>query len=126
MNLRILVVEDDRLIRQLLKDWLEVQGFEAILAATLEEGFLGIATEPLPDAVLLDIHLGEKSGLTLVHWARRQKHLAHLPIAAVTGDDTLKDRKRSHDAGCDAHFTKPIDFAALRNFLVSLRVHSVG
>jgi len=125
MKPRILVVEDDRFFRQMLNHWLEDEGYAPILAETLEEGFLGIATEPLPDAVLLDIHIGEKSGLTLVHWARRQKHLAHMPIAAVTGDDTLKDRKRSHDAGCDAHFTKPLDFGALRKFLVSLGVHSM-
>jgi DNA-binding response OmpR family regulator len=125
MRIRILVVEDDRWFRNMLKHWLENEGFEPILAETLEEGFLGIATEPLPDAVLLDIHLREKNGLTLVHWARRQKHLAHIPIAAVTGDDTLKDRKSSHDAGCDAHFTKPIDFAELRKFLVSQVVHAV-
>ena len=125
MKPRILVVEDDRTFRQMLKHWLESEGHEAILAETLEEGFVRIAAEPLPDAVLLDIHLGEKSGLTLVHWVRRQNHLAHIPIAAVTGDDTLKDRKRSHDAGCDAHFTKPIDFNALRKFLVSLGVHLV-
>ena len=125
MTLRILAIEDDHFFRHMLNHWLQGEGFEPILAATLEEGFLAIATEPLPDAVLLDIHLGEKNGLTLVHWARRQKHLAHLPIAAVTGDDSLKDRKSSHDAGCDAHFTKPIDFGALRNFLVSLTIHSV-
>jgi DNA-binding response OmpR family regulator len=119
MNLRILVVEDDPYFRDMLKHWLESEGFEAVLAGTLEEGFLGIATEPLPGAVLLDIHLHDKNGLTLVHWARRQKHLAHIPIAAVSGDDTLKDQKSSHDAGCDAHFTKPIDFAELKKFLVS-------
>jgi DNA-binding response OmpR family regulator len=124
MKAKILVVEDDQFFRHMLKHWLENEGYEALLAGTLEEGFVAIATEPLPDAVLLDIHLGEKSGLTLVHWARKQRYLAHLPIVAVTGDDTLKDRKRSHDAGCDAHFTKPIDFNALRKYLVSLGVCS--
>ena len=124
MKPRILLVEDDRSFLELLALWLESEGYEPILAQTLEEGFIGIAAEPLPDAVLLDIHLGDKNGLTLVHWARRQRHLAHMPIVAVTGDDTLKDRKRSHDAGCDGHFTKPIDFSALRKFLVSLAVYS--
>jgi DNA-binding response OmpR family regulator len=122
MKPRILVVEDDLFFRQLLEHWLEKEGYEPVLAGTLEEGFIAIAAEPLPDAVLLDIHLGEKSGLTLVHWVRKQRHLAHLPIVAVTGDDTLKDRKRSHDAGCDAHFTKPIDFIALRKYFASLGV----
>jgi DNA-binding response OmpR family regulator len=124
MKPRILVVEDEAIFRQLLKQWLEKEGYEAILAKTLEEGFIEIAKDPLPDVVLLDIHLREKSGLTLVHWARKQRHLSHLPIVAVTGDDTLKDRKRSHDAGCDAHFTKPIDFNELRKYLVSLGVLS--
>lgn len=124
MRPRILVVEDDLLFRQMLTHWLEMEGYEPVLAENLEEAFMGIATEPLPDAVLLDIHLGEKSGLMLAQWARKQRHLAHLPIVAVTADDTLKDRKRSHDAGCDAHFTKPIDFNALRKYLLSLGVYS--
>ena len=77
---RILVVEDNPLNRELLCDWLETEGFEVVLAETLEEGFVNIAAEPLPEAVLLDVHLGAKNGLMLVHWARKQKHLAHLPI----------------------------------------------
>jgi CheY-like chemotaxis protein len=58
MKQRILVVDDDPQYRDLLKTWLESEGREAILAETLEEGFVGIGTEPLPDVVLLDIHLG--------------------------------------------------------------------
>jgi DNA-binding response OmpR family regulator len=122
---RILVVDDDPEYCELLKYWLESEGHEAILAASLEEGFVAIATEPLPDVVLLDIYLGNKSGLTLVHWARKQKHLAHLPIAAVSGLATFKELKSIGEAGCDTCFTKPIDFRALRSYLAGLRVHSV-
>jgi DNA-binding response OmpR family regulator len=125
MKQRILVVEDDLPYRELLKCWLESEGHEAILAESLEEGFVGVATEPLPDVVLLDIHLGKKSGLTLVHWVRKQKHLAHLPIAAVTGLGSFKELKSIQEAGCDTVFTKPIDFRALREYLAGLAVHSV-
>ena len=125
MSQRILVVDDDPQYRDLLKTWLESEGHEAILAETLEEGFLGIATEPLPAAVLLDIRLGNKSGLTLVHWARKQRHLAHLPIAAVTGLGSFKELKSIQEAGCDTCFTKPIDFRALREYLAGLEVPSV-
>jgi len=125
MKHRILVVDDDPSYRELLKHWLESEGHEAILAATLEEGFVGIAAEPLPDIVLLDIHLGNKSGLTLVHWARKQRHLAHLPIAAVTGLASFKELKSIQEAGCDTCFTKPIDFRALREYLAGLAVHSM-
>jgi DNA-binding response OmpR family regulator len=126
MKQRILVVDDDAGYRELLKAWLESEGHEAILAETLEEGFVGIATVPLPDVVLLDIHLGKENGLTLVHWARRQRHLAHMQIAAVTGLASFKELKSIGEAGCDTCFTKPIDFRALREYLAGLPVHSVS
>jgi DNA-binding response OmpR family regulator len=126
MRQRILVVEDDPHYGELLKYWLESEGHEAILAATLENGFMAIATEPLPDVVLLDIRLGEQNGLTLVHWARKQKHLAHIVIAAVTGLGSFKDLKSIRDAGCDACFVKPIDFHALREYLAGMPVPSVS
>jgi DNA-binding response OmpR family regulator len=126
MKQRILVVDDDPQYRELLKFWLESEGHEPILAETLEEGFVGIATEPLPDVVLLDIHLGNKNGLTLVHWARKQRHLAHMQIAAVTGLASFKDLKSVGEAGCDTCFTKPIDFRALREYLAGLAVHSAS
>ena len=85
---------------------------------------MAIATVPLPDVVLLDIHLGNKSGLTLVHWARKQRHLAHMPIAAVTGLASFKELKSIGEAGCDTCFTKPIDFRTLRGYLAGLVVHS--
>jgi DNA-binding response OmpR family regulator len=126
MKLRILVVEDDIQYRELLKCWLESEGHEALVAGTLEEGFVGIATEPLPDVVLLDIRLGEKTGLTLVHWARKQRHLAHMQIAAITGLASFKDLKSIAEAGCDTCFTKPIEFRALREYLNGLRVPSLS
>jgi len=125
MKQRILVVDDDPDYRELLKHWLESEGHEPILAETLEDGFVGIATAPLPDVVLLDIHLGKKNGLTLVHWARKQRHLVHLQIAAVTGLASFKELKSIEEAGCDTCFTKPIDFKALREYLAGLAVHSV-
>jgi len=124
MKHRVLIVEDDPLFGEILKHWVESEGHEAILAQTLEEGFVNIAAEPLPDVVLLDIYLGKKNGLTLVHWARKQRHLAHIPIAAVSGSDTLRELKGMQDAGCDSCFTKPIDFQALRKFLAGLGVRA--
>lgn len=119
---RILVVDDDPQFCELFKAWLESEGHEAIIAQTLEEGFMAIATDPLPEAVLLDIRLGNQNGLTLVHWVRRQKHLAHMPIAAVTGMGTFKELKSIGEAGCNTCFTKPIDFRALRDYLAGLGV----
>jgi two-component system cell cycle response regulator DivK len=122
MKHRVLVVDDDAQHREVLRTWLELEGHEAILAGTLEEAFVGIAREPLPDVVLLDICLGSKNGLTLVHWARKQRHLAHLPIAAVTGLATFKELKSIEEAGCNTCFTKPVDFGSLKDYLEGLAV----
>jgi DNA-binding response OmpR family regulator len=121
---RILVVDGDPEYRELLKFWLEFEGHEAILAETLEDGFIGIATPPYPDVVLLEIHLGNQNGLMLVHWARRQKHLAHIPIAAMAELANFKDLKSVAEAGCATCFTKPMDLRALRAYLAGLRVLS--
>ncbi len=121
---RILVVEDDPLFREILRVWLKKEGHETVVAESLEAGFVNIAAEPLPDAVLLDIHLGRKNGLTLVHWARKQRHLRHILIIAMTGDTSLKDKKSTLDAECDACLIKPFDFKESRHALSSLRVHS--
>ena len=69
MKHRILVVEDDPDYGEFLKFWLESEGHEAIVAQTLEDGFVAVATEPLPTVVLLDMNLGKQNGLTLAHWA---------------------------------------------------------
>lgn len=126
MKHRILVVEDDPLFRGFLGRWLEIEGYEVLLADSLEAGFVNIAAEPLPEIVLLDIHLASNNGLTLIHWARKQKHLAHIPIVAVSGDASIRGKKSAQDAGCDACLTKPIDFDVLRELLATLRVHSVS
>jgi len=126
MKQRVLVVDDDSQYRELLKHWLESEGHQAILAENLEDGFVAIAAAPLPDVVLLDIHLGRKNGLTLVHWVRKQKYLADMQIAAVTGLASFKDLKSIGEAGCDTCFTKPIDFRALREYLAGLGVRTLS
>jgi DNA-binding response OmpR family regulator len=125
MKHRILVVEDDPDYGEFLKFWLESEGHEAIVAQTLEDGFVAVATEPLPSVVLLDMNLGKQNGLTLAHWARRQKHLSHLAIAAITGMGSFKDLKSIEEAGCDTCFVKPIDLGALREYLTGLRIPSL-
>lgn len=126
MKHRILVVDSDPQSRDLLRSWLESEGHEAILAETLEEGFVNIANPPLPSVVLLDIQLGNQSGLTLVHWVRRQHHLADVPIAAMATFASFKEFKRVEEAGCNTCFTKPINFRALRTYLFSLHVYSAS
>jgi len=109
---RILVVEDNLPNRELLCDWLEAEGFEVLAAENLEEAFAAFKNEP-PNAVLLDVQLGEEDGLSLATWVRRDPKLHNIPVIAVTAHAMVTDQERVLQAGCHACVSKPIDFKLL-------------
>jgi CheY-like chemotaxis protein len=124
MKQRILVVEDNAANRELLCDWLETEGFEAVAAENLEQGFAALKREAV-QAVLLDIQLGAEDGLTLATWIRRESKMREMPIIAVTAHAMMADHGRMIQAGCNACISKPIDFKLLRGQLrMWLRVGS--
>jgi len=112
MSYRILVVEDNLPNRELLCDWLEIEGFEVVSAETLKEAFAAIRNEP-PNAVLLDVQLGLEDGLTLATWIREDPKLQKIPVIAVTAHAMVTDQERVIRAGCNTCISKPIDFKAL-------------
>jgi len=116
MKHRILVVEDNQPNRELLCDWLESQGFEAVYAANLEQSYAVIETD-LAHAVLLDVQLGREDGLSLARWIRNRKGMPYIPVIAVTAHAMDADHQRVIQAGCDACLSKPVDFKALRGQL---------
>lgn len=113
---RILVVEDNQPNRELLCDWLESEGFEAVYAENLEQSYAAIESQP-PHAVLLDVQLGREDGLTLATWIRKLQSLRHIPIIAVTAHAMVTDHQRVMQAGCDACVSKPVDFKSLSHQL---------
>ena len=112
MKQRILVVEDNLPNRELLCDWLEAEGFEAVSAENLEQSFAAFKIQP-PHAVLLDVQLGREDGLSLARWIRQNPRLQNLPVIAVTAHAMVTDQERVIQAGCDACVSKPIDFKLL-------------
>ena len=112
----ILVVEDNQLNRELLSDWLEVEGYEVRAAADLKTTY-EVFAKRLPDAVLLDINLGSESGLDLVAWMRQKPELCEIPVVAVTAHALLTEQEGILQAGCRACFSKPIDFQLLQKEL---------
>jgi two-component system cell cycle response regulator DivK len=113
---QILVVEDNLLNRELLCDWLEVEGFQVWYAADLTSSYQFFSKQ-IPSAVLLDINLGEEDGLDLLAWMRQKPDLKDVPVIAVTAHALLKEQQRILRAGCNACLSKPIDFPLLRNQL---------
>ena len=112
----ILVVEDNQLNRQLLRDWLEVEGYEVWSAADLKASYEAFSKRLL-DAVLLDINLGPENGLDLIAWMRQKPELGQVPVIAVTAHALVAEQERILQAGCRACLSKPIDFQLLREEL---------
>ncbi len=112
MTRHILVVEDNDLSRELLCDWLESEGYQVTSASALDQAFDAIKKLP-PDAVLLDVQLGDQDGLSMASWMRRQPSLSHIPIIAVTAHAMVTEQERISQAGCNACVPKPIDFKEL-------------
>jgi CheY-like chemotaxis protein len=112
----LLVVEDNELNRELLRDWLEVEGYEVWTAADLKASY-EVFAKRLPDAVLLDINLGKDDGLDLVAWMRQKREMQEIPVIAVTAHALVAEQERILKAGCRACLPKPINFKVLREEL---------
>ena len=112
MTHRILVVEDNELNRELLCDWLEAENYQVVSATNLEQAFAAIQKMP-PDAVLLDVQLGDQDGLSISWWIRKHATLSHIPVIAVTAHAMVTEQERIFAAGCNACVSKPVDFKVL-------------
>ena len=109
-NGRILIVEDDRSIREMLIEYLGSHGYE--VAAAESGGAMREAVErTLPDVVLLDVHLPGEDGLTLARFLRERYDVG---IIMVTGAADIVDRVAGLEVGADDYVTKPFDPRELR------------
>ncbi len=109
----VLIVEDNEKNLKLVRDVLQVKGYETVEAMTGEDG-IRIAAERKPDLVLMDIQLPGMSGIDALRALRADETTARIPVIAVTASVMQQDRKLIMDAGFDAYVGKPIN---LREFL---------
>ena len=119
----ILVVEDNQLNRELLCDWLEVEGYEVRSAADLKASY-EVFAKRLPNAVLLDINLGGENGLDLRAWMSQEPQMREIPVIAVTAHALVTEQEGILQAGCRACLSKPIVFPLLRQELNRWLQHS--
>lgn len=110
--MRILLVEDNELNRDMLSRRLTRAGFNVLTAMDGEEALI-LMRKVLPDVVLLDMNLPIKDGWTTAREARLDPVLRNLPIIALTAHAMDSDRLQAIEAGCDDYATKPIDFPDL-------------
>ena len=104
---RILIVEDNKADMRLLKDILERRGYETLQTGDGLEA-IKLALAYLPDLILMDIQLPEKSGLEVTRRLRGDDRSRHIPIVAVTAFAMERHEREALDSGCDAYISKPI------------------
>ena len=108
---RILIVEDNRDARDMLRQVLEMNGHEVIEAADGASG-MALAVERRPDVALVDIGLPDISGYDVARRIRTELDGA-ITLVALTGYGQPEDRQRSLAAGFDVHLVKPITLERL-------------
>lgn len=101
----ILIVEDDAKIRQLLKIYLEKEGYEILLAADGAEG-MNLFEKLDPCFVIMDLMLPHKSGEELCQWIRSDMK-SDIPIIMLTAKVDEADRIQGLQMGADDYITKP-------------------
>jgi CheY-like chemotaxis protein/anti-sigma regulatory factor (Ser/Thr protein kinase) len=116
---KILVVDDNVDGAMSLKLYLELLGYNVSVAHTGHEALVRV-TEEMPAVVFLDIGLPEMSGYEVAHKIREMPQGKQPIIAAVTGWGTDEDKRKSAEAGCNVHLTKPIDLSEAEKLLPQL------
>lgn len=109
MKEQILIVEDDRRIRDMLRRTLIFEGYD-VVAAEDGESALRLVRDKLPDAVVLDLMLPGIDGLEV---CRRLRAVSDVPIIMLTARDAVPDRITGLDAGADDYMVKPFAFDEL-------------
>lgn len=103
MKKRVLMVEDESLMREVIKDYFENDGFETVEAKNGLEAIELIDNEEF-DLMLLDIMLPEVDGFSLCRYVRKKNNL---PIIMITARSDEDDKLNGYEAGADDYVTKP-------------------
>jgi two-component system chemotaxis sensor kinase CheA len=104
-RVRVLLVEDSLVTREMERRLLEDAGFEVAAAADAAEALSRLGEETF-DCVVTDIEMADMDGFELTSQLRGMEHFAHLPIVVVSTRDRPEDRLRGLKAGADAYLTK--------------------
>ena len=115
--MRLLVVDDDRALREVLRRALTLAGYEVKLTDS-GAGALSEVASSVPDAVVLDIGLPDIDGLEVCRLLRREGN--RVPVLMLTARDAVSDRIDGLDAGADDYLVKPFDIDELKARLRAL------
>lgn len=109
---RVLVVDDDEVIRQLIAVNLTLEGFE-VATATDGQDCLDRVRDVMPDVITLDVMMPRLDGWVTASRLRGEEDTSHIKVVLITARAQEDDRRRGLGIGVDAYLTKPFDPAEL-------------
>jgi CheY-like chemotaxis protein len=110
--MKLLLVEDNPLNRDMISRLLAMEGFEVLVASDGSEGLL-MAESEQPRLVLMDMSLPVVDGWEATRRLKGNAATAKIPLIALTAHAMVGDREKALTAGCDDYDTKPIDIDRL-------------
>ena len=110
--MKILLVEDNEMNRDMLARRLQRRGFEVVVAVDGYQG-IALAETEAPDAILMDMSLPELDGWEATRRLKAAEATRAIPVIALTAHALSGDRDRALEAGCDDYETKPIELERL-------------
>jgi DNA-binding NtrC family response regulator len=116
--MKLLIVDDEKLLRWSLNKTLAKAGFETLEAATIEEG-RSIILQQEPEIVLLDIGLPDGSGMDLLKWARGS--FPQVMFVMMTARGKVKDAVEAMRTGAHDYLEKPLEMEALVEHMARVR-----
>lgn len=121
--MKVLIVDDDRSLRDALRRTLGLGGYDTVLAASGQEALTRVA-DASPDALVLDVGLPDLDGLEVCRRLRQAGN--RIPVLMLTARDAIGDRIDGLDAGADDYLVKPFDVGELKARLRALLRRSSG
>jgi DNA-binding response OmpR family regulator len=109
---KVLVVDDDEVIRQLITVNLHLEGFE-VTTATDGQDCLDQVLDIMPDVITLDVMMPRLDGWTTAQQLRSGEATSHIKLLLITARAQDDDKRRGRSIGVDAYLTKPFDPAEL-------------
>lgn len=110
---KVLVVDDDISILELLKINLEMMGYQVIVSSDPIKGF-ALAKQELPDLIILDVMMPEVDGFTVSSRLRQNSGTQNTPILMLTALGMLQDKVKGFDSGADDYLVKPFEIPELK------------
>ena len=112
MNNKILVVDDDQAINELIKVNLELAGYGVVQAFDGIKGF-ALAKQEIPSLIILDVMMPDIDGFTVAKRIRQNEETKEIPIIMLTALSQLNDKVKGFDIGVDDYLVKPFEVEEL-------------